>query len=129
MREAVVVLMLHPTDISLFLGISRKTDHTDFGLPGGKVDPDETKKVAAHRELLEETGIEADRLYEVFTQTCVGEENFNVTTYLCALPAHIQPDTVKSKENSVLKWLTKQELLQGSFGDYNRQLFDHLCIG
>jgi 8-oxo-dGTP pyrophosphatase MutT (NUDIX family) len=40
------------------LCVSRKDDHNDFGLPGGKIEKkDISNKAAAIRETLEETGI------------------------------------------------------------------------
>lgn len=40
-----------------WLCVSRKTDSTKFGLPGGSINPQEDSKSAAIRETFEETGI------------------------------------------------------------------------
>ena len=41
----------------LILGVSRKDDPNDFGLPGGKCEPGEDSLTTALRELREETGV------------------------------------------------------------------------
>ena len=53
-KYAVCALVLNSE--GLILGVSRKDDHTAFGVPGGKVEDNETVVEALHREMLEETG-------------------------------------------------------------------------
>ena len=50
------------------LGVSRKTDHNDFGLPGGKMDPEDLENPmnTAIRECKEETGLDITDLKLVF---------------------------------------------------------------
>ena len=50
------------------LGVSRKDDFDDWGLPGGKISEGETAIEGAVRELREETGyyVEAGKLVEIF---------------------------------------------------------------
>jgi 8-oxo-dGTP pyrophosphatase MutT (NUDIX family) len=53
----------------LVLAVSRKHDRHDWGLPGGKLEPDEDPLAAAVRELAEETGltVEPHRLELVYS--------------------------------------------------------------
>ena len=44
-KKAAQVVLIN--EEGLVLGVSRKTDHNDFGLPGGKVDPEDKDEMAA----------------------------------------------------------------------------------
>ena len=56
-------LIYHPQDDNLVLGVSRKDDHNDWGLPGGKIDPGETALEAVIRETKEETNLDVGAFY------------------------------------------------------------------
>ena len=61
----------HTVHVALFndkgevLMVSRKDDLNSFGLPGGKLDDNETLEEGIIRETLEETGLEIFNLYEI----------------------------------------------------------------
>ena len=44
--------------VVIYLSVSLKNDHTDFNLPGGKVEHNETYIQTGIREVKEETGID-----------------------------------------------------------------------
>ncbi len=97
------------------LAVSRKDDPTDFGLPGGKIDPGEDAETAARRELYEETGLTAGKLTMVYSKH---DGNMPCTTFMGQVDGEINTD-----ENGVIRWVDPEVLLQGSFKDYNFQLF------
>ena len=74
------------------LGVTRKYNHSDWGLPGGKLDPGETALEAIIRESKEETGLDIfnvelidqrvfkDRLVYLFKADWTGEIDYDPTT-------------------------------------------------
>ena len=67
-KQAVIALIRHPTNSSLFLGVSRKNNPSDMGCVGGKMEntQGETYRDALTREVLEETGLTVDLMVPVF---------------------------------------------------------------
>ena len=123
MNEAVCALIQN--DEGKFLAVSRKDDPDDFGLPGGKVDPGETCEEALRREVMEETGIYVSDIFPVFEFICgpgKDDKSFLVTTF--KVYDHTQVRT--PDENGVVAWVDAEKLLKGSFGDYNKRLFNYL---
>lgn len=105
----------------LILGVSRPDDHANFGLPGGQVEPGETAAQAARREVKEETNLDIDDVVEVpFRHP---GRYANVTAFTATATGSI----VASDEGAV-KWCTKDELMAGRYGDYNRALFEFMRL-
>ena len=65
---AVVILPLTPDgDVVVIEEWRQAVDRINRGLPAGSMEADEDRTVAAHRELREETGYEADRIEHLLT--------------------------------------------------------------
>ena len=65
MKVSAQVVLINPE--GLILGVSRKDNHNDFGLIGGKMEEhDKSPEDTAIRETLEETGLKISNLRLVF---------------------------------------------------------------
>ena len=103
----------------LVLGVSRKTDHNDFGLPGGKKEEiDLTPEDTAIRECKEETGLDISNLRLIFA---IHKNGFMGYTYLADYTGEINHN-----EPHVVKWVPFERLILGSFGKYNKLVFESL---
>ncbi len=120
MRNAAVMLIIKD---GLILAVSRRYDKTKFGLPGGKVEPDETTEAAAIRETFEETGVQVTKCEFIFLRDEPKDrpegEDFHAYCYYATEWSGDPHDS----EEGVVKWLTEQQITSdtGPFGDYNRR--------
>lgn len=123
MKRLVAAVLLN--EQGQILAVSRKTNHNDFGLPGGKVDPEdgddltkpaepEVLEKAIRREVTEETGYEIYDLELVDTSIYRGDEQY---TYIAKYRGSIY-----TTEPHVVKWTHYSEIIAGTFGDYNEYL-------
>lgn len=118
MRKAAVMLIIENGRI---LSISRRYDQTKFGLPGGKLEPNEASEVAAIRETLEETGVKVSKCIHIFRREELsdrpGGEDFITDCYYALEWSGIPQDSEEGK----VEWLSEQELIgnKGAFADYN----------
>jgi 8-oxo-dGTP pyrophosphatase MutT (NUDIX family) len=102
-----------------FLGVTRKDNHEDWGLPGGKVEPgDRTYQEALAREVLEETGLELDMasLREVYHEEHNGKTDITYVGTVRGTVNFDEPHLVGPVRLEVL-------CLSPSFGAYNVQAF------
>lgn len=104
------------------LAVSRKDDHDDFGLPGGKRDPEDfCNEAAMKRELMEETGLDCNMntAVEIFSMHKGGY--MGITYYIKDWEGKIN-----YTEPHVVKWTHFQTLKDGSFGRYNSLVAESL---
>ncbi len=103
------------------LGVTRKDDHNDWGLPGGKVDPGETPTSAIHREVFEETGLSLNDVEYRLTKECIDKDG---TMKPCAVYTAYVTGEIKTNEPHLVGWIDKEKLFNGSFGLFNVETFE-----
>ena len=117
MNTAVCVLVLKKDDCS-FLSVSLKNDHTDFNLPGGKLEDNETLEETGIREVKEETGIDIFNLKFLYKDYDNDTEvvTFYTTDYF---------GEINTLENHVVKWLPIYDLTKSKkWPIYNSMIFN-----
>jgi ADP-ribose pyrophosphatase YjhB (NUDIX family) len=112
------VVLINPE--GLILGVSRKDNHNDFGLIGGKMDPEDNNNPmnTAIRECKEETGLDISNLRLVFAIHKNGNMGY---TYLADYSGEINHD-----EPHIVAWKPMETLINGSFGKYNQMVSESL---
>lgn len=118
-QQAVAILVMQ--DDGKILGLSRGSDMNDWNLPGGKVEEGELPEAAAFRELREETGLEAETMIPVFGAQ---DGDFFVTTFV----AFGVLGTPRGTREGQPRWITANDILDGSFAAYNRRVFQEVGI-
>jgi 8-oxo-dGTP pyrophosphatase MutT (NUDIX family) len=119
MKRAATILIIEDGKV---LAISRKDDHNDFGIVGGRVEDGETFEEACIRECKEEIGLTASDLTLVFEKQ-LGEYHVKVFT-----PKSYTGTIVESDEG-IVRWLTPEDLVKGkTFGEFNTELFKHIGL-
>lgn len=124
-KIAVVALIYKENDFSGdILAVSRKDNHNDFGLPGGKIeDCDKTIFHGLVREVKEETGLIINRGEPIFTR----EDNEYIAIVFLVTESQWDLDhVINPNETGVVKWTDFETIKKGSFGHYNTKLEEHL---
>jgi ADP-ribose pyrophosphatase YjhB (NUDIX family) len=118
MQYTAQVVLINPE--GLVLGVSRKNNHEDFGLPGGKMEPIDNgePKFTAIREAFEETGLQISNLRLVFA---MHKDGYMGHCYLADYKGEINHN-----EPHAVKWVPFETLIKGSFGKYNEMVCESL---
>jgi predicted TIM-barrel enzyme/8-oxo-dGTP pyrophosphatase MutT (NUDIX family) len=111
MKKSVAIVLIN--DKGEILAVSRKDDHSNFGLVGGKVDDDDNDdtEAAAIRETKEETGLDIKNLRLILV---CPEGTRMAYTYLADWEGEIHTD-----EPHVVKWTAFQTIMEGRYAKYN----------
>lgn len=122
--KAVSVIVMNSNN--QIVAVSRKDDHNDFGLPGGKCDPDDLNMLdACIRELYEETGLLYER--EKFVKIHEGVHGgYWQATYYVTVVSDMDDSVFDYDEPHVVKWTNWQTVFDGTFGEYNRVVHSKL---
>lgn len=119
-KKAVCGLLFHNNKI---LSVSRKENHNDFNLFGGKLESGETWEQALIRECYEETGYSVNIIPIYYEAMC---DDTLVRTYVCVATDYSLEYPEKGMR--IVKFLAPSELTEGAFGDYNKALFKYFNI-
>lgn len=115
-KKAAVAVVISDDKI---LGVSRKENPHEMGLPGGKAEPGETPEETCLRELEEETGLQGKIVRHLLTDY---EIDYLVSCFL----VEVTGGSLGSSEEGVVRYCEPKELLRGPFGEYNQKAFQVL---
>lgn len=125
-KQAVLLLVVNPLNGQEVLSVSRKDDHKKLGLPGGKVDEEETLLNALLREIKEELNFELDPS-EVEFLFQDWDEDYDTLTYVYSGDVStLSQDPWINSEGALVEYVLASKLinpLSSPFSDYNLKMF------
>jgi 8-oxo-dGTP pyrophosphatase MutT (NUDIX family) len=116
-KKAAVVAVVRDGKI---LAISRKPNHTTYGLPGGTLEEFESYEDAAIRETYEEIGYKASSVNEFeLVYEAIDVEGWNARVYFLKDPGI---EFTNQPGEGHLVWDDWSRLIAGPFRDFNQDL-------
>jgi 8-oxo-dGTP pyrophosphatase MutT (NUDIX family) len=123
-------VLLEDTRRGLYLGVTRKDNHNDWGLPGGKIESGEDPVTCAIRELYEETGLVVKESLTIDTihplDYVVLDGHEDVVTIVLSNEDIVDIDSIRTDEKGLVGWVSQDNLFKGTFGEYNYQLVNRI---
>lgn len=130
MRNKAACSVVRRPDTGDILAVSRGHDTSDWGLPGGEVEPGEAFQAGAARELREETGCvvgyHARLIHVGSSHTEMFETRFFMVDGGIFIPERLGSEPFEG----FAEWKRPEEMIshQCSFGKIQLELFKHLGI-
>ncbi len=125
-KVAAGVLVSNPNNSDLYLAFKRtKSNDSGVSLPCGKSEPGESPHQTAHRECLEETGWSVF-LHMLDPFSAKDErDGFTVWIFSGDLDEESAKMPQKFPEEGSVVWASKEELMSGPYGEFNRLALIH----
>lgn len=100
-------------EILLLKRLPYKSEGNKWGLPAGKVDPNETLLEAMKREFMEETGIVTEERMRYLRELCVRYPEYDFRFHMFHLPLPYLPEVkLGQSEHSEYTWVNPQSALK-----------------
>lgn len=117
--DAVKVLLTHSDKV---LMIKKSYKGEEWYLPGGLIDEGETPEQAAHREVLEELGIDAEHLVSGDSKAFHPTKGFDLFTFVVDLAkTDVHPDGIEIED---ARWFSLHDLPGTAEGQHAKDLLE-----
>ena len=125
-KQAVLLLYINPENGQEVLSVSRKDDHAKLGLPGGKVEVEETLISGLCREVREELGLTLDpNCIEFLFQDW--DTDYDTLTYAYSGVLSLPETPYINKEGAKVEFIPAGKLIDPAhspFSEYNLKMFN-----
>jgi 8-oxo-dGTP pyrophosphatase MutT (NUDIX family) len=118
-KKAACIVVLRSD--GMLIGAATREDTDQFGLPGGKVNPNESFVDGAIRELYEESGFKVEKKDIEFLYEAIDVNGYDTVTFIHKRIFDQWDDApdIKPIDNINADWISFRKLLDGPFKVYN----------